>query len=453
MKELKATQKAIFMLVESVVRNPLLWSAWHEIVTILQTNITTSNSVMSQNGGVSNHQAPVTISPMEVFHLLNQKYKQLNPVDSQKKTVFIVVRELFRAKLQIEASFSQTGVQNQTGINDSESAPATTSTFEQVAQSLIAIKNQAMPNSLYIICELALTNYHLQRFDKALELFMLIRKHDPYRYEHMHTFSNIYYIRGMKQELSVLGHELHKTHKYKPETCCVLGNYYSMRGEHERAVIYFKRALQLNPSFLSAWTLMGHEYVEMKNTTAAVSAYRTAVDIQPRDYRAWYGLGQTYEILSMPHYALYYYSKACALRPYDGRMWSALAGCYETLEQYRDALRCYQRSRENGEQVKSLVKMGELYRKMGDNAQAAHFYTKCINLQQSERDHVILGDEIEAGILLFLTKYHMREAKPPDYEQAKIQCLMLLQQYPTYSQKEQAAQLLKEIQMLSSMKP
>lgn len=41
---------------------------------------------------------------------------------------------------------------------------------------------------------------------------------------------------------------------------------------HERAVQYFRRALRLNPAYLSAWTLMGHEYVELKNPPAAIGA-------------------------------------------------------------------------------------------------------------------------------------------------------------------------------------
>ena len=41
-------------------------------------------------------------------------------------------------------------------------------------------------------------------------------------------------------------------------------------GMHERAVQYFRRALRLNPAYLSAWTLMGHEYVELKNPPAAI---------------------------------------------------------------------------------------------------------------------------------------------------------------------------------------
>ena len=39
-----------------------------------------------------------------------------------------------------------------------------------------------------------------------------------------------------------------------------------------QAVTYFRRALKLNYQYLSAWTLMGHEYVEMKSPPAAIGA-------------------------------------------------------------------------------------------------------------------------------------------------------------------------------------
>ena len=55
------------------------------------------------------------------------------------------------------------------------------------------------------------------------------------------------------------------------------GNYYSIRADHTKAVTYFQRALKLNPQYLSAWTLMGHEFMEMKNTNAAIQSYRKAV--------------------------------------------------------------------------------------------------------------------------------------------------------------------------------
>ena len=65
--------------------------------------------------------------------------------------------------------------------------------------------------------------------------------------------------------------------RYRTETCCVIGNYYSLKSLHEKAVMYFQRALKLNPSYLSAWTLMGHEFIELKNTNAAIQSYRRAI--------------------------------------------------------------------------------------------------------------------------------------------------------------------------------
>ena len=63
-----------------------------------------------------------------------------------------------------------------------------------------------------------------------------------------------------------------------PPSCReTVGNYYSLRRDHEKAILYFRRALKLDKSYLSAWTLMGHEYVEIKNTNAAIASYRRAV--------------------------------------------------------------------------------------------------------------------------------------------------------------------------------
>ncbi|CAB4059246.1 APC8 [Lepeophtheirus salmonis] len=96
---------------------------------------------------------------------------------------------------------------------------------------------------------------------------------------------------NMREEQRVeLGHLAHRTvqiDKYRTETCCVIGNYYSLRFQHEKAVVSFQRALKLNPYYLSAWTLMGHEFMELKNITAAIQSYRHALEVNRRDYRAW----------------------------------------------------------------------------------------------------------------------------------------------------------------------
>lgn len=177
-----------------------------------------------------------------------------------------------------------------------------------------------------------------------------------------------------------------KVGQYRAETCCVIGNYYSLKQLHEKAVIYFQRALKLNRGYLSAWTLMGHEYVELKNSPAAVEAYRRAVEINPRDYRAWYGLGQTYELLKMPLYSLHYYRQAQRLRPYDARMWSALAQTYRELTRWVEASKCYERAIGlNEADSNSVYELAMLYRdKLQDLSRAAEYFEKVVELHALE---------------------------------------------------------------------
>ena len=147
-----------------------------------------------------------------------------------------------------------------------------------------------------------------------------------------------------------------------------------MRGEHTKAILSFQRAVKMNPSYVSAWTLMGHEYMEVKNTPAAILSYQKAIsnktnspmnchsfefhvmkikrtcvlDANKRDYRAWFGLGQNYESLRLSFFSLYYYKIAQKLRPQDGRMLIALGETYEKLERYEETYKCYQQARNVG---------------------------------------------------------------------------------------------------------
>lgn len=149
---------------------------------------------------------------------------------------------------------------------------------------------------------------------------------------------------GARPQLAFIAQLATATDKFRPETCCVVGNYYSLKSEHEKAVMYFRRALTLDRNFLSAWTLMGHEYIEMKNTHAAIESYRRAVDVNRKDYRAWYGLGQAYEVLDMAFYALFYYQRAAALRPYDPKMWQAVGSCYAKMGRVDQSIKALKRA-------------------------------------------------------------------------------------------------------------
>ncbi|CBJ34191.1 conserved unknown protein [Ectocarpus siliculosus] len=114
-------------------------------------------------------------------------------------------------------------------------------------------------------------------FDQGHDDFKELRRRDPLRMEGLDVFSNILYVKECKAELSFLAHTTNKSAPLRPETNCIIGNYYSLKGQHEKAVTYFLKALRLDRRCLSAWTLMGHEFIELKNSGAAVESYRQAV--------------------------------------------------------------------------------------------------------------------------------------------------------------------------------
>ncbi|PIN05700.1 Anaphase-promoting complex (APC), Cdc23 subunit [Handroanthus impetiginosus] len=258
--------------------------------------------------------------------------------------------------------------------------------------------------SNYIQAQIAKAQYNLREFEQVEVIFEELLRNDPYRIEDMDMYSNVLYAKECFSALSYLAHRVFLTDKYRPESCCIVGNYYSLKGQHEKSVMYFRRALKLNKNYLSAWTLMGHEYVEMKNTSAAVDAYRRAVDINPCDYRAWYGLGQAYEMMGMPFYALHYFKKSVFLQPNDSRLWIAMAQCYEAeqLHMLEEAIKCYERAANcNDREAIALHQLAKLHCELGRTEEAAFYYKKDLDRMEAEEREG--PNMVEA--LMFLAQY------------------------------------------------
>ncbi|KAF7524142.1 hypothetical protein G7054_g11521 [Neopestalotiopsis clavispora] len=212
-----------------------------------------------------------------------------------------------------------------------------------LASSLNQLLTIFPASSFLMTCD-ALLSYHAKDFVAAEQAFSQLLSLHPHRLDSLDHYSNILYVINSRPKLAFLAHVCSSIDKFRPESCVVIGNYYSLISLHEKAVQYFRRALTLDRSCLSAWTLMGHEYVELKNTHAAIESYRRAVDVNRRDYRAWYGLGQTYEVLEMHAYALWYYKKAAGLRPWDGKMWHAVGSCLEKMGRPLDGIKALKRA-------------------------------------------------------------------------------------------------------------
>lgn len=67
------------------------------------------------------------------------------------------------------------------------------------------------------------------------------------------------------------------------------GNCFSLQREHDIAIKFFTRAIQVDPSFAYAYTLLGHELVLTEELEKALGCFRNAIRLNKRHYNAWYG--------------------------------------------------------------------------------------------------------------------------------------------------------------------
>ncbi|CAK4077775.1 unnamed protein product [Aphanomyces euteiches] len=140
----------------------------------------------------------------------------------------------------------------------------------QVPQAIEILERlrTTFPTSSYLVSQLARAHYELRDFDVANDFFQQLTAADPYRVELMDLFSDVLYVKEDKAALSALAHHVQAVDKYCPETNCVIGNYYALKGQHERAIAYFTRAISLDNECLAAWTLIGYHAIRLAHFTS-----------------------------------------------------------------------------------------------------------------------------------------------------------------------------------------
>jgi anaphase-promoting complex subunit 8 len=276
--------------------------------------------------------------------------------------------------------------------------------LQQTESALKLIPQIDCPRTPAIIALEASVHYHHRDFDRAQSLFEELRRADPLRLETLELYSNLLFVKEDVASLSELAQSLSQIDKFRPETLTVTGNFFGISGKHEDAIAQFAMALRFDSGFSFAWTLIGHEFVELENFSAAIAAYTKAYEANPRDFRALYGLGRAFEMSKMPYHAIIYYRNAVTMNPFDSRMWMALAECYEELMEIENAIKCYQRAVCNVDSDGiAIYRLAKLYRELGDDDRAAFCFENYTEKYVTDEEGAKKEEAKEA--ILFLANY------------------------------------------------
>jgi tetratricopeptide (TPR) repeat protein len=94
-----------------------------------------------------------------------------------------------------------------------------------------------------------------------------------------------------------------------------LGFFLSNRGEHQKAMLYYKSALQINPSYDEALNNLGYSLSELGHYQEATNEYIKALSINPRLTEAHNNLGNALGILGFSDAAMHEYQIALEENP------------------------------------------------------------------------------------------------------------------------------------------
>jgi anaphase-promoting complex subunit 3 len=236
-------------------------------------------------------------------------------------------------------------------------------------------------------------------------------------------------------ELSYLAQETVAMDRLSPQAWCVMGNCFSLQKDHESALKFFQRALQLDSHFTYAHTLCGHEHVAMEDFEEGLTCYRNAIRMDPRHYNAWYGLGTIYfrqekYKLAEFHFrrALHINSRSSVLHCYLGMALHTLKKNGEALElleqaivadpknplpkyqkanvlmseeRYHDALAELEQLKEVAPRESSVYfLMGKIYKRLDMLERAIYHFCIALDLKPSASDVNLI--KVRVSMLLFL---------------------------------------------------
>ncbi|XP_077997819.1 cell division cycle protein 27 homolog [Glandiceps talaboti] len=170
-------------------------------------------------------------------------------------------------------------------------------------------------NTPWVLCQVGRAYFELAEYNQAEKFFSEVRKIAPYHLEGMEVYSTTLWHLQREVALSAVAQELVEMDKDSPEAWCATGNCFSLQKEHDTAIKFFQRAIQCNPNFAYAYTLLGHEYVLTEELDRALACFRSAIRADGRHYNAWYGVGMIYFKQEKFALAEMHYRKALSINP------------------------------------------------------------------------------------------------------------------------------------------
>ncbi len=126
--------------------------------------------------------------------------------------------------------------------------------------------------------------------------------------------------------------------KNKAENYYNIGTSHFAIEEYEKAIKYFRKAVEEKEDFRKAWFHLGLVYEKMNDVDQALTAFQSLIKINPDERDAWFKLGTAHVKKERYGEAIEAFQRLTELDPKDDRGWNNLGNTYLRVEAYQQAI-------------------------------------------------------------------------------------------------------------------
>jgi serine protease Do len=192
------------------------------------------------------------------------------------------------------------------------------------------------------------------------------------------------------------------------EELCRKGFNFSVNGQDEKALEYFKKAAENDPNSTAAWYGLGYCYAGQNSYTNAIAAYKHAIQTNPTNATAHFHLANYLYQIGRDQEAIEAYKQAVAINPDFEEAYFNLGLIYLKVGRLEESKAAFQNVvRINPQSAAGHYNIGVSCTRLGQYEKAVDAYKKAIEIQPDFTEaHYYLGvvygelgqnrDELEA---------------------------------------------------------
>jgi tetratricopeptide (TPR) repeat protein len=126
------------------------------------------------------------------------------------------------------------------------------------------------------------------------------------------------------------------------QALCEKGFSFSINGEDQKALQFFKKATEADPNDSGAWSGLGSCYAGLNSPEEAIRAYKHAIDANPGDEAAYFHLANYFARLGRFDEAISAYQAAIALNPHFEAAYFNLGVVYARIGRYDEGRQAFE---------------------------------------------------------------------------------------------------------------